>query len=116
MLLLLMIILHVVMLNMLVKFIVFRFKCWINSRKYGIFRAKKNYSCDVIYVTNNELGFDYLRDNMAFTLDEIVQRPFFYCVVDEVDSILIDEARTPLIISGPSKAPTQKYLTYNEIS
>jgi|TARA_B100001540_G_scaffold62960_1_gene56641 preprotein translocase subunit SecA len=71
---------------------------------------KKNYACDVIYVTNNELGFDYLRDNMAFTVDEIVQRPFFYCVVDEVDAILIDEARTPLIISGPSKAPTQKYL------
>ena len=61
-------------------------------------------------MTNNELGFDYLRDNMAFTVDEIVQRPFFYCVVDEVDAILIDEARTPLIISGPSKAPTQKYL------
>ena len=71
---------------------------------------KKNYACDVIYVTNNELGFDYLRDNMAFTVDEIVQRPFFYCVVDEVDAILIDEARTPLIISGSSKAPTQKYL------
>lgn len=71
---------------------------------------KENYACDVIYVTNNELGFDYLRDNMAFTVDEIVQRPFFYCVVDEVDAILIDEARTPLIISGPSKAPTQKYL------
>ena len=71
---------------------------------------KKNYACDVTYVTNNELGFDYLRDNMAFTVDEIVQRPFFYCVVDEVDAILIDEARTPLIISGPSKAPTQKYL------
>jgi len=70
---------------------------------------KVNYSCDVIYVTNNELGFDYLRDNMAFTEDEIVQRPFFYCVVDEVDAILIDEARTPLIISGPSKAPIQKY-------
>jgi len=71
---------------------------------------KKNYARDVIYVTNNELGFDYLRDNMAFTVDEIVHRPFFYCVVDEVDAILIDEARTPLIISGPSKAPTQKYL------
>ena len=64
---------------------------------------KKNYACDVTYVTNNELGFDYLRDNMAFTVDEIVQRPFFYCVVDEVDAILIDEARTPLIISGPSR-------------
>tara|TARA_B110000444_G_scaffold59022_1_gene54987 strand:- start:6189 stop:8816 length:2628 start_codon:yes stop_codon:yes gene_type:complete len=70
---------------------------------------KENYNCDVVYVTNNELGFDYLRDNMAFTSSEMVQRPFFFAVVDEVDSILIDEARTPLIISGPSEAPTQKY-------
>jgi preprotein translocase subunit SecA len=70
---------------------------------------KENYNCDVVYVTNNELGFDYLRDNMAYTSEEIVQRSFFYCVVDEVDSILIDEARTPLIISGASKAPTEKY-------
>ena len=71
---------------------------------------KKNYNCDVVYVTNNELGFDYLRDNMAFTSDEMVQRPFYFAVIDEVDSILIDEARTPLIISGPSEAPTQKYI------
>ena len=71
---------------------------------------KENYNCDVVYVTNNELGFDYLRDNMAYTADEMVQRPFFYCVIDEVDSILIDEARTPLIISGASEAPTEKYL------
>ena len=71
---------------------------------------KENYNCDVVYVTNNELGFDYLRDNMAYTAEEMVQRPFFYCVIDEVDSILIDEARTPLIISGASEAPTQKYL------
>ena len=70
---------------------------------------KENYNCDVVYVTNNELGFDYLRDNMAYTPEEIVQRSFFYCVIDEVDSILIDEARTPLIISGASKAPTEKY-------
>jgi preprotein translocase subunit SecA len=70
---------------------------------------QKNYNCDVVYLTNNQLGFDYLRDNMASTIEEVVQRPFFYCVVDEVDSILIDEARTPLIISGPSQAPTQKY-------
>jgi len=70
---------------------------------------KQNYLCDIVYVTNNELGFDYLRDNTAFTIEEMVQRPFFYCVVDEVDSILIDEARTPLIISGPSEASTQKY-------
>ncbi len=71
---------------------------------------KQNYNCDVVYVTNNELGFDYLRDNMAYSAEEMVQRPFFYCVVDEVDSILIDEARTPLIISGASEAPTEKYL------
>jgi len=73
-------------------------------------QRKENYNCDVVYVTNNELGFDYLRDNMAYSLDEIVQRPFYYCVIDEVDSILIDEARTPLIISGASEAPTNKYL------
>ena len=64
---------------------------------------KENYNCDVVYVTNNQLGFDYLRDNMAYSSEEIVQRPFFYCVIDEVDSILIDEARTPLIISGAAK-------------
>jgi preprotein translocase subunit SecA len=77
---------------------------------------KKNYSCDVVYVTNNELGFDYLRDNMAFTSSEMVQRPFFFAVVDEVDSILIDEARTPLIISGPSEVPTQKYLQTSKLA
>jgi preprotein translocase subunit SecA len=77
---------------------------------------KQNYACDVVYVTNNELGFDYLRDNMAYTSEEIVQRPFFYAVVDEVDSILIDEARTPLIISGPSESPTQKYLQTCELA
>lgn len=70
---------------------------------------KKNYQCDITYLTNNELGFDYLRDNLAFTKDDIVQRPFFYCVVDEIDSILIDEARTPLIISGSTNAPIDKY-------
>ena len=70
---------------------------------------RENYLCDVVYITNNELGFDYLRDNMTLTVDTMVQRPFYYCVIDEVDSILIDEARTPLIISGPSEAPTEKY-------
>ena len=77
---------------------------------------KQNYNCDVVYVTNNELGFDYLRDNMAFTSAEMVQRPFYFAVVDEVDSILIDEARTPLIISGPSEAPTQKYLQTSKLA
>lgn len=77
---------------------------------------KKNYSCDVVYVTNNELGFDYLRDNMAYSFEEVVQRPFFYCVIDEVDSILIDEARTPLIISGPGETSTQKYLQTTKLA
>jgi preprotein translocase subunit SecA len=77
---------------------------------------KENYNCDVVYVTNNELGFDYLRDNMAYSSEEIVQRPFFYCVIDEVDSILIDEARTPLIISGASETSTEKYLQTTKLA
>lgn len=64
---------------------------------------KKAYACDITYGTNNELGFDYLRDNMKFSRDHMVQRPFCYAIIDEVDSILIDEARTPLIISGPTE-------------
>ncbi|NWF62058.1 MAG: preprotein translocase subunit SecA [Fischerella sp.] len=71
---------------------------------------KKNYECDITYVTNSEVGFDYLRDNMATDMKDVVQRPFNYCVIDEVDSILIDEARTPLIISGQVERPTEKYL------
>lgn len=70
---------------------------------------KKNYNCDVVYVTNTELGFDYLRDNLALKKEDIVMRPFFYCVIDEIDSILIDEARTPLIISRNTEAPVGKY-------
>ena len=64
-------------------------------------QRKKEYDCDVTYGTNNELGFDYLRDNMKYRLEDMVQRGHVYAIVDEVDSILIDEARTPLIISGP---------------
>ncbi len=71
---------------------------------------KKNYACDVTYATNSELGFDYLRDNMATSMVDVVQCPFNYCIIDEVDSILIDEARTPLIISGQVERPTEKYL------
>ena len=71
---------------------------------------QKNYACDITYATNSEIGFDYLRDNMATSMEEVVQRPFFYCVIDEVDSVLIDEARTPLIISGQVERPTEKYL------
>jgi preprotein translocase subunit SecA len=64
---------------------------------------RAGYLCDITYGTNNEFGFDYLRDNMRFSLDELVQRNLHYAIVDEVDSILIDEARTPLIISGPAE-------------
>ena len=77
---------------------------------------QRNYACDVTYATNSELGFDYLRDNMATTSEEVVQRPFNYCVIDEVDSVLIDEARTPLIISGQVERPTEKYLQAAEIA
>ncbi|HEY9761325.1 MAG TPA: preprotein translocase subunit SecA [Trichocoleus sp.] len=70
---------------------------------------KFNYGCDITYGTNSEYGFDYLRDNMATAMDDVVQRPFNYCVIDEVDSILIDEARTPLIISGQVERPSEKY-------
>ncbi|MCY4523315.1 MAG: preprotein translocase subunit SecA [Halobacteriovoraceae bacterium] len=75
----------------------------------------KAYRCDVTYGTNNEFAFDYLRDNMKFRLEDYVQREHNYCIVDEVDSILIDEARTPLLISGPSEGSTQPYLIANKI-
>ena len=72
-------------------------------------QRKEAYGCDITYVTNNELGFDYLRDNMAVKLDSVVLRGLHYCIIDEVDSILIDEARTPLIISGPGDTATDLY-------
>ncbi|MCU0515369.1 MAG: preprotein translocase subunit SecA [Oscillatoria sp. Prado101] len=77
---------------------------------------RKNYSCDITYATNSELGFDYLRDNMATSMAEVVQRPFNYAIIDEVDSILIDEARTPLIISGQVERPTEKYMGASDIA
>jgi preprotein translocase subunit SecA len=70
------------------------------------------YACDITYGTNNEYGFDYLRDNMAWTADELVQRGHNFAIVDEVDSILIDEARTPLIISGPAESATKWYVDF----
>jgi preprotein translocase subunit SecA len=76
---------------------------------------KEAYACDITYVTNNELGFDYLRDNTAYDAAQIVQRPFQYAIIDEVDSILIDEARTPLIISGPSGDSQGFYERFAEI-
>jgi len=74
-----------------------------------------NYGCDITYGQNNEFGFDYLRDNMKFRLKDYVQRELNYAIVDEVDSILIDEARTPLIISGPSEESTEAYYTINQV-
>ncbi len=76
---------------------------------------QRAYAADVTYGTNNELGFDYLRDNMKFQLDELVQRPFNYAIVDEVDSILVDEARTPLIISGPTEDSSVLYAAIDKL-
>lgn len=78
-------------------------------------QRRTNYAADITYGTNNEFGFDYLRDNMKFSLDDYVQRGFNFAIVDEVDSILIDEARTPLIISGPTEESTDKYYIINQI-
>ena len=74
-------------------------------------QRKKAYDCDITYGTNNELGFDYLRDNMKYRLEDMVQRGHIYAIVDEVDSILVDEARTPLIISGPLDDRSEFYNT-----
>ena len=74
---------------------------------------RKAYACDITYGTNNEMGFDYLRDNLKTSVDQMVQRPLNFAIVDEVDSILIDEARTPLIISGKGKESSEKYITAN---
>jgi preprotein translocase subunit SecA len=74
------------------------------------------YACDITYGTNNEFGFDYLRDNLAFRLEDRVQRALAYAIVDEVDSILIDEARTPLIISGPAEESTELYVRINQLA
>src|SRR5579862_10026352 len=76
---------------------------------------KEAYLADITYGTNHEFGFDYLRDNMKFTLDEYVQRELNFAIVDEVDNILIDEARTPLIISGPAEESTEKYFVVDRI-
>ena len=76
---------------------------------------KEAYNCDVLYGTNNEFGFDYLRDNMKFSKDQMVQRDLNFGIIDEVDNILIDEARTPLIISGPAEESTDKYYKVNKL-
>ncbi|MBP2019808.1 preprotein translocase subunit SecA [Symbiobacterium terraclitae] len=85
---------------------------------HGLTSAQRReaYACDITYGTNNEFGFDYLRDNMAMYPHDMVHREFHYAIVDEADSILIDEARTPLIISGPSGKPTELYYTFAKIA
>lgn len=81
----------------------------------GFEQRKIAYNSDITYGTNNEFGFDYLRDNMVSSLDQMVQRPLHYCLIDEVDSILIDEARTPLIISGPGQKSTDNYYVMSKL-
>src|SRR5579862_8700955 len=85
--------------------------------QHGLDPAERRaqYNCDVTYVTNNEVGFDYLRDNMAWQVEDLVQRELYFALVDEVDSILVDEARTPLIISGPSQEATELYEKFAQV-
>jgi len=80
-----------------------------------VIERQKNYDADITYVTNSELGFDYLRDNMALNINDVVLRPFNYCIVDEVDSVLIDEAQTPLIISNSVETSIDKYIIAAEV-
>jgi preprotein translocase subunit SecA len=87
---------------------------FINNGQSDIER-KKNYNCDITYATNSELGFDYLRDNMKYSIDEMVQRAHFFSIVDEIDSCLIDEARTPLVISGSAENKTGQYLAIDKL-
>ena len=87
---------------------------FINNDQSDIER-KKNYNCDITYATNSELGFDYLRDNMKFDKNEMVQREHYYSIVDEIDSCLIDEARTPLVISGAAEDKTNQYLAIDKL-
>ena len=87
---------------------------YINNGQDDLER-KKNYNCDITYATNSELGFDYLRDNMKFSETEMVQREHFFSIVDEIDSCLIDEARTPLVISGSAENKTAQYLAVDKL-
>ena len=90
-------------------------KCGYINNDQNDFERKKNYNCDITYATNSELGFDYLRDNMKFSQAEMVQREHFFSIVDEIDSCLIDEARTPLVISGAAEDKTNKYLAIDKL-
>lgn len=89
---------------------------WVIVHSQSNFEKQENYKKDVVYITNNELWFDYLRDNMAISKERKVLWPLYYAIVDEVDSILVDEARTPLIISAPDMEPTNKYIKFAQIA
>jgi preprotein translocase subunit SecA len=89
---------------------------WVIAHNQNRDEKKENYTRDIIYATNNELGFDYLRDNMAVEVKNMSMSPKFFAIIDEVDSILIDEARTPLIISMPDNEPTAKYLAFSDLA
>jgi preprotein translocase subunit SecA len=95
------------------RFLGLRAGCILSSMNPG--QRREMYGCDVTYGTNNEFGFDYLRDNMAWSGEELVQRGHYFAIVDEVDSILVDEARTPLIISGPADQPTKWYVEFARV-
>ncbi len=90
-------------------------KTWVILNSQSKMIKKEQYSCDIVYATNNELGFDYLRDNMVISKKDKVQSKLFFAIIDEVDSILIDEARTPLIISMPDNEPTSKYMKFSAL-
>ena len=87
----------------------------VTNELYGIKVRQEQYNCDITYGTNNEFGFDYLRDNLRVQKENMVQREHNFCIVDEVDSILIDESRTPLVISGAVEDKTTLYNTINKI-
>lgn len=91
-------------------------KVGLVQSKMESFQKRKNYNRDITYITNSELGFDFLRDNLVSQVTDLVQKPFNFCIIDEVDSILIDEARTPLIISGQSKVEVTKIIKAREVT
>lgn len=91
-------------------------KVWVITHDQSPYDKKDNYSCDIVYATNNEMWFDYLRDNMVVKMEQKVMSKPFFAIIDEVDSILIDEARTPLIISMPDNEPTSKYMQFAALS
>ena len=91
------------------------FEKW-KDKDVAMWCKKKEYAKDITYITNTELGFDYLRDNMAQRMEDKMQRGFHFCIIDEVDSVLIDEARTPLIVSGNSGKSTKLYVACNELA